>query len=159
MYKKEGHKNEATFENKIDGNIRRDHLWILWCKPETHKAIFVLPAGAKTQKLWCWRKFGKDKNTDKNTNKGLLKLNPSLLYNSPFSNSLSRYMPSFLDVTKHSLSRSMPLLDIMNRTGSVKRKINILDQSKKRERETKSEMKLSERNVTAKNVTSKNINL
>ena len=50
LFKKEGHKNEATFTNKMGGNTRRNHFWNLWCEPETNKKISILPAGAKTQK-------------------------------------------------------------------------------------------------------------
>ena len=50
LSKKDGHKDEATFTNKMGGTTRRDHLWNLWCEPETNKKISVLPAGAKTQK-------------------------------------------------------------------------------------------------------------
>ena len=76
--KKEGHKDVATFTNKIGGNTNCDHLLHLWCEPVTNRKVPVLPAGAKTEKWWCGRESGKDKNTD-NTNKELLKLNPSLL--------------------------------------------------------------------------------
>ena len=48
--KKEGHKDAATFTNKMGGNTKRDHLWNLWCESGSNHKIFVLPAGAKTQK-------------------------------------------------------------------------------------------------------------
>ena len=66
--KKEGHKDAATFTNKMGGNTKRDHLWHLWCEPGTNRKVSVLPAGAKTENWWCGRELGNDKNTD-NTNK------------------------------------------------------------------------------------------
>ena len=44
--KKEGHKPDATFTNKMGGNDKRDHLWGLWCDPVTRKPVSVVPAGA-----------------------------------------------------------------------------------------------------------------
>ena len=44
--KKEGHKPDATFTNKMGGNDKRDHLWNLWCDPVTRKSVSVVPAGA-----------------------------------------------------------------------------------------------------------------
>ena len=49
-HKKEGHKDAATFTNKLDGNTKHDHLWHLWCEPGTNKQFPTLPAGAKTKK-------------------------------------------------------------------------------------------------------------
>ena len=65
LSKKDYHKDEATFTNKMGGTTRRDNLWNLWFEPETNKEISVLPAGAKIQKWLCWRELSKDKNTDK----------------------------------------------------------------------------------------------
>ena len=48
--KKAGHKDAATFTNKLESNTKRDHLWQLWCKPVTNRKCLVLPAGAKTEK-------------------------------------------------------------------------------------------------------------
>ena len=48
--KKDGHKDAATFTNKLGGNTKRDHLWKLWCEPVTNKKFTTLPAGAKTTK-------------------------------------------------------------------------------------------------------------
>ena len=44
--KKEGHKPDATFANKMGGNTKRDHLWNLWCDPNTNKSVTMVPAGA-----------------------------------------------------------------------------------------------------------------
>ena len=48
--KKDGHKDAATFTNKLGGNTKRDHLWHLWCEPATNNKFPTLPAGAKTAK-------------------------------------------------------------------------------------------------------------
>ena len=48
--KKDGHKDAATFTNKLGGNTKRDHLWKLWCEPVTNLKYPTLPAGAKTTK-------------------------------------------------------------------------------------------------------------
>ena len=47
--KKEGHKDVATFTNKMGGNTKRNHLWHLWCEPGTNYKVSALPAGAKTE--------------------------------------------------------------------------------------------------------------
>ena len=49
-HKKDGHKDAATFTNKLGGNTKRDHLWKLWCEPVTNLKFPTLPAGAKTTK-------------------------------------------------------------------------------------------------------------
>jgi hypothetical protein len=36
--KKPGHKDEATWENKMGGNTKKDHLWMKWCHPTTFQA-------------------------------------------------------------------------------------------------------------------------
>ena len=48
--KKDGHKDAATFTNKMGGNTKRDHLWHLWCEPVTNRKVPTVPAGAKTEK-------------------------------------------------------------------------------------------------------------
>ena len=167
LYTKEGNKDEVTLENKIDGNTRGDHLWNLWCEPEIHKEIFVLPAGAKTQKKLCWRDLGIDTITDKNTNKGLLKLNASLSCNPPFFSSTVVYPgPCRHFWMLQKIVYPGPCHCWTLRNAPVALNIKLIYQIsywrstvEERERENKSEMKLSERNVTAKNVTSKNINL
>ena len=47
--KKEVHKPDTTFTNKMGGNTKRDHLWNMWCEPGMHHRLSVLPAGAQTQ--------------------------------------------------------------------------------------------------------------
>ena len=47
-WKKDGHKDDATFTDKKGGLAKRDHLWQLWCEPITSRAHKVLPQGAKT---------------------------------------------------------------------------------------------------------------
>ena len=47
-WKKDGHKDDATFTDKKGELAKRDHLWQLWCEPITNKAHKVLPQGAKT---------------------------------------------------------------------------------------------------------------
>ena len=69
--KKEGHKDAATFTNKMGDNTKRDHLLNLWCEPGTNRKVSVLPAGAKTEKWWFGRELSKNKNTD-NANKNCL---------------------------------------------------------------------------------------
>ena len=46
--KKEGHKDDATFNDKKGGLATRDHLWQLWCEPITNRSHKVLPPNAKT---------------------------------------------------------------------------------------------------------------
>ena len=48
--KKDGHKDAATFTNKMGGNTKRDHLCHLWCEPVTNRKVAVLPEGTKTEK-------------------------------------------------------------------------------------------------------------
>ena len=45
-HKKDGHKPDATFTNKMGGNTKRDHLWNMWCDPSTLKPVTEVPAGA-----------------------------------------------------------------------------------------------------------------
>ena len=47
-WKKDEHKDDATFADKKEGLAKRDHLWQLWCEPITNRAHKVLPQGAKT---------------------------------------------------------------------------------------------------------------
>jgi hypothetical protein len=35
---KDNHKKEATKDNPMGGNTKRDHLWMKWCSPVDHKA-------------------------------------------------------------------------------------------------------------------------
>ena len=48
--KKDGHKDAATFTNKLGDNTKHDHLWKLWCEPVTNLKFPTLQAGAKTTK-------------------------------------------------------------------------------------------------------------
>ena len=48
QWKKEGHKDDATFTDKKGGLAKRDHLWQLWCEPITNRAHKVLPPNSKT---------------------------------------------------------------------------------------------------------------
>ena len=115
--KKAGHKNAATFTNKLGGNTKRDHLRQLWYKPVTNSKCLVLSAGAKIEKWWFEREPGNDKNTD-NTNKDLLKLNPRLLCKPPTSQ-LATVSLSYADVIWKHMPPTLATLNIM-RTHYIK---------------------------------------